>query len=137
MVAGTIDVSREEIERCKPKYESEEVRTANVIKNLRKRAKLIEYREKEYAKDIADLNEKIDLATTNGEDGKRRAMVKKRDELNYLYDAWRKLQEMGIPVNEPPKVDPIAEKDKEIARLTKELEKVKAKDTTNVNVNAK
>jgi len=44
---------------------------------------------------------------------------------------------MGIPVNEPPKVDPIAEKDKEIARLTKELEKVKAKDTTNVNVNAK
>ena len=64
-------------------------------------------------------------------------MVKKRDELNYLYDAWRKLQEMGIPVNEPPKVDPIAEKDKEIARLTKELEKVKAKDTTNVNVNAK
>jgi len=41
MVAGTIDVSREEIERCKPKYESEEVRTANVIKNLRKETNLI------------------------------------------------------------------------------------------------
>lgn len=131
-MGAIIQVSREEVERCKPKYMSEEERAENIIRDLRKRAKRVEFRDKEFAKDIADLNDKIDLATTNGEDGKRRALVKKRDELNYYYDAFRKLVAMGVPLNPPPKVDPLEEKDKEIAKLKAELAKTqKGVATTN------